>query len=52
MLAESGREAMKNLKGDLPGVVFLDMGTPVMNGIELTASLKAHPTYKKVQFLR
>jgi CheY-like chemotaxis protein len=51
MLAESGREAMKNLKGDLPGVVFLDMGTPVMNGIELTASLKAHPTYKKIPIL-
>lgn len=50
-LADSGREAMKKLKGDLPSVVLLDMGTPVMNGIELAASLKAHPTYKNIPIL-
>jgi len=51
ILAESGREAMNKLEDDLPSVVFLDLGTPLMNGIELAASLKAHPVYKDIPIL-
>ncbi len=53
ILAENGPEAMNKLEGerDLPSVVLLDMRTPVMNGIKLAASLKAHPVYKKIPIL-
>lgn len=51
ILAESGREAMNKLEQDLPSVVLLDMRTPVRNGIELAASLKAHRGYKKIPIL-
>jgi CheY-like chemotaxis protein len=51
ILAESGREAMNELEHDLPSFVFLDLGTPLMNGIELAASLKAHPVYKDIPIL-
>ena len=51
LLAESGREAMNKLEDDLPSVVFLDLGTPLINGIELAASLKAHPVYKDIPIL-
>lgn len=53
ILAESGREAMNKLEleHDLPSVVLLDMRTPVMNGIKLAASLKAHPVYKNIPIL-
>ena len=53
ILAESGREAINKLEGerDLPSVVLLDMRTPVMNGVKLAATLKAHPVYKEIPIL-
>lgn len=51
ILAESVREAMNKLEQDLPNVVLLDMRTPVMDGLELTATLKAHPVYKNIPIL-
>ncbi len=51
ILAENGREAMNKLEHDLPSVVLLDIRTPVVNGIELAASLKAHPIYKNIPIL-
>ena len=51
ILAESSQEAMNKLEDDLPSVVLLNMRTPVMNGIKLAASLKAHPVYKTIPIL-
>jgi CheY-like chemotaxis protein len=53
ILAESGRDAINKLEGelDLPSVVLLDMRTPVMNGVKLAATLKAHPVYKEIPIL-
>jgi len=50
-LAESGQEAMVELERDLPSVVFLDLGTPLMSSIELVDGLKAHPVYKDIPIL-
>jgi CheY-like chemotaxis protein len=49
--AESGREALDKLECETPSVILLDMRTPVMNGIELAVSLKAHPAYKNIPIL-
>ena len=53
ILTESDREAINKLEGepDLPSVVLLDMQTPVMNGVKLAATLKAHPVYKEIPIL-
>ena len=51
ILAESGGDAMNKLGHDFPSVILMDMPTPVMNGIKLAASLKAHPAYKKIPIL-
>jgi len=53
ILTESDREAINKLEGerDLPSVVLLDMRTPVMNGVKLARSLKAHPVYKEIPIL-
>ena len=51
ILAESDGEAMNKLGDDFPSVILMDMPTPVMNGIKLAASLKAHPAYKKIPIL-
>lgn len=51
IFAESGGEAMNQLGHDLPSVILMDMPTPLMNGIKLAASLKAHPTYRKIPIL-
>jgi CheY-like chemotaxis protein len=49
--AESGRDALNKLERETPSVIFVDMRTPVINGIELAVSLKAHPAYKKIPIL-
>ena len=53
ILTGSDREAINKLEGelDLPSVVLLDMRTPVMNGVKLAATLKAHPVYKEIPIL-
>ena len=51
ILAESGREALDKLERETPSVIFLNMRTPVMNGIELAVSLKTHPAYKNIPIL-
>ena len=51
ILAESGQAAINELEHNLPSFVFLDLGTAPMNGLELAASLKAHPVYKDIPIL-
>ena len=51
ILAENIREAMNELEKELPSVVLLDMRTPVIDGVELAESLKAHPVYKNIPIL-
>lgn len=46
--AENGRDALDKLERETPSVIFVNVRTPVMNGIELAVSLKAHPAYKKI----
>jgi CheY-like chemotaxis protein len=49
--AENGRDALDKLECETPSVIFVNVRTPVMNGIELAVSLKAHPAYKKIPIL-
>jgi CheY-like chemotaxis protein len=51
ILAESGGEAMNQLGHDFPSIILLDISTPVMAGIKLAASVKAHPLYKNIPIL-
>jgi len=50
ILADSG-ETMSKLEQDLPCVVLLNLRTPVMNGVKVAATLKAHPGYKNIPIL-
>jgi CheY-like chemotaxis protein len=51
-LAASGCEALDKLKRQtLPGVVLLNLRTPVMNGIKLLGLMKAHPVYRNIPIL-
>jgi len=51
ILAENDREALDKLAGEIPNVMFLNLRTPVIDGIKLAASLKAHPAYTKIPIL-
>jgi len=51
ILAENGWEMRDRLESEKPNVILLNMRTPVMNGIKLAASLKAHPDYKNIPIL-
>ncbi len=51
ILAESDGEVLDKLKGETPSLILLNMPTPVMKGIKLAASLKAHPGYKTIPIL-
>lgn len=44
--AEDGQDALTKLNGSEIDMVITDLNMPVMNGIELTRSLRANPTYK------
>lgn len=51
ILAESGWEMRDKLESETPNVIFLNMRSPVMHGIKLAASVKAHPAYKNIPIL-
>jgi CheY-like chemotaxis protein len=47
--AENGEEALKLLKRiELPGIIFLDINMPRMNGWECLKKLKSSPEYKNI----
>jgi CheY-like chemotaxis protein len=51
--ATDGEQALKILReaadrGVLPNVIFLDLNLPRMNGLEVLAQLKTHPTLRDV----
>lgn len=44
--AEDGQDALTKLNSSQVDMVITDLNMPVMNGIELTRSLRESPTYK------
>ncbi|MDP5202314.1 response regulator [Flavobacterium sp. DG2-3] len=48
--AENGDKALKMLKNEdkIPGVVFLDLNMPILNGWECLKELKADERYKEI----
>lgn len=44
--AKDGQDALAKLKGLHVDMVITDLNMPLMNGIELTKSLRSTPTYK------
>ena len=51
ILAENGWEMRDKLESETPNVIFLNMRSPVTHGIQLAASVKAHPAYKNIPIL-
>ncbi len=51
ILAGNGWEMREKLVSETPNVIFLNMRSPVMHGIKLAASVKAHPAYKNIPIL-
>ena len=51
ILAGDGWEMRDKLQSETPNVIFLNMRSPVMHGIKLAASVKAHPAYKNIPIL-
>jgi CheY-like chemotaxis protein len=49
--AESDQEALDKLERETPAAILLNMPTPVMKGIKVAASLKAHPVYKNIPII-
>jgi CheY-like chemotaxis protein len=43
VIAEDGRMALEMMSGELPDLVLMDLGLPVMDGWEATRRLKADP---------
>lgn len=44
--AKDGQDALAKLNGSKVDMVITDLNMPVMNGIELTRSLRAAPSYR------
>ena len=42
-LAKNGAEAVQMATAEVPAAILMDIQMPVMNGIEATVALKAHP---------
>jgi two-component system, sensor histidine kinase and response regulator len=51
IFGESDREALDKLERDTLSAILVNVQTPVMKGIKLAASLKAHPAYKNMPIL-
>lgn len=49
--ASNGLQALKAAKKLVPDAVIMDIGIPVMNGIDATARLKADPTTREIPAL-
>jgi two-component system chemotaxis response regulator CheY len=46
MQAKDGQDALAQLNGLSVDMVITDLNMPLMNGIDLTRSLRSNPTYK------
>jgi len=49
--ASSGEEAISVAMRDWPDLIYMDVGMPGMNGIEVCKKIKAHPQLKKIPVL-
>jgi len=46
MVATNGKEALEQIERELPDLVIMDIVMPVMDGIDATKSIRAHPKHK------
>ena len=51
IFAANSQEALDMLEHDTPSTILLNVRAPVTNGINLLASIKAHPAYAKIPVL-
>jgi CheY-like chemotaxis protein len=51
MTASNGEEAISVAMREGPDLIYMDVGMPVMNGIEACQKIKAHPKLKKTPVL-
>jgi CheY-like chemotaxis protein len=50
-IAEDGSQGMEQVRERVPGLILLDIGMPVMNGMEVLQALKADPRTASVPVL-
>ena len=51
IMASDGEEAINVAMREWPGLIYMDVGMPGMNGIEVCKKIKAHPQLKKIPVL-
>lgn len=51
MTATDGRDALRQIKGNRPHVIVLDMNMPEMDGFEVARALKNSPEFQTIPIL-
>lgn len=51
IMASDGEEAINVAMREWPGLIYMDVGMPGMNGIEVCKKIKAHPQLRKIPVL-
>ncbi|HEX6178314.1 MAG TPA: response regulator, partial [Thermoanaerobaculia bacterium] len=49
--ADNGAAALKSMKAQRPGLIFLDLIMPVMNGFDFATEVRQHPEWRSIPII-